>query len=88
MFAKINDELARHLEGNVALGNPAEEIPIIVTVKEWDGTAELEHRGLRIGHTFETACAVSGKAFASDVARIAALENVVLVEYDGEMRTP
>lgn len=88
MFAKINSELARHLEENAASCKPAEEIPVIVTVREWEGTAELEHRGLRIGHTFETACAVSGRAFAADIARIAALENVVLVEYDGEMRTP
>lgn len=86
MSAKMHEDLKRQLKEHAAAGVPEGEIPIIVTVREWEGTAELEHHGLRVGHTFESVSAISGKASPADIARIAELENVTMIEYDGEMR--
>lgn len=86
MSAKINNELKRHLEENVASGSAQQEVPVLATVKEWKGTAELENCGLKVGHTFESVAAVSGTASPAAIEELAALENVVKIEYDGEMR--
>lgn len=86
MSTKLNDELTKHLEENATSGNPQQDVPVIVTVKEWHGTAELEKHGLRIGHTFESIYAVSGTARPEAIEELAGLENVAVIEYDGEMR--
>lgn len=85
MAGKINEELMRHLDE--LGGSPgAQEVPIIVTVAEGTESSELEREGFRIMHTLPGISALSGVASPDVIMKLAQMEHVEKIEYDGEMR--
>ncbi len=84
-MGRISEELHLIVEAARAQGM-AREIPVIVSVREGTDPGRLEAVGLVVRHRFESISALSGAIAASGVADLAALEEVDLVEFDGEMR--
>lgn len=84
MTAKISNELLQ-LCRQTSQVNPQQEIPVIVTLNGPIDRAELEAGGLRINHIFEHIFAVAGTLRPSEVESLAQLEQVQLVEGDGEV---
>jgi hypothetical protein len=85
MTAKINDELLQELK-RARQSEPQREIPVIITLTDWAKRKELEAEGLRITHAFENISAVSGTLTPAEVEAVAQLEQVKIIEFDGEVR--
>jgi hypothetical protein len=84
MAAKIDAELLEELE-RFEVTEPKRDIPVIVTLNDWAKRKELEEKGLRVEHSFENISAVSGTLKPADVKDVAKLEQVVSIEFDGEV---
>jgi len=85
MPTKIDEALTAHME-HAAKEDPQKEISVILTVKEGADHTALEKKGLRIHHTFEAISAVAGTATLQEIETLAELDEVVSIEFDGEMR--
>ena len=85
MAEKIDVELLQEVE-RFELTEPEREIPVIVTLNGWSRRAELEEKGLRVAHAFETISALSGTLKPAEVTDVAQLEQVESIEFDGEVR--
>lgn len=84
MSAKISAELSRRLKE--AGGASAEdELPVIVTIKKDSDLTALEKKGLKIQHAYENIDAVSGTLPAAAVKSLANLDEVKLIDFDGEV---
>lgn len=64
----------------------SEEISVIITVRPPVSLPSLQKSGLHVSHVLETLHVVSGRAHTSRLAEIAALEEVLRIELDGEVR--
>jgi hypothetical protein len=82
MTTKINKELSQAMQQ----ANPATEIPVIVTLNGSINQAELAAQGLQISQVFELISAVSGTVRPAGITALAQLEQVKLIEFDGEVR--
>ncbi len=87
----IDSELAQLLKQQVKTG-PKTKWPFIVTLapgqatQQGQGIDALTTLGFEVDHMFEAISAVSGKMTAAQALAAGALDSVVRVEYDGEMR--
>jgi hypothetical protein len=81
---KVNDELLRQLE-EAAKQDSQREIPVIVTVAVGADPATLEQKGLRIQYIFDEISAISGTLNAAAVNELAQLDQVEVIEYDGQV---
>lgn len=86
MTAKISNELLQRVQQAEQL-NSQSEIPVIVTLNGPLNRAELEANGLRINQVFDLISAVSGTLRAAAITTLAQLEQVKLIEFDGEVHT-
>ncbi len=82
MTTKINKELLQAVQQ----ANPAAEIPVIVTLNGPINQAELAAQGLHISQVFDLISAVSGTVGPAGITALAQLEQVKLIEFDGEVR--
>jgi hypothetical protein len=83
MTRKLEPEFAERLEQ----ADQEEAVPVIVTVRPGTDVAELEERGLKIRHRYESIPSVAGTMPAGKASALAALEQVERIESDeGEMR--
>lgn len=85
MTTKINAELSNECK-RVAETEPQKEIPVIITVTDWERRSELEAKGLQVSHSFEGILAVAGTLTCAEVEAIAQLDQVERIEFDGETR--
>ena len=83
MTAKISDELLQ-ISKQAKQANPQQEIPVIVTLTGPINRAELEENGLRISRVFDLISAVAGTLRPAEVEALAQLEQVKIIEFDGE----
>ena len=81
---KIADELAERLAD--AAPAAAQRLRVIVTLTPGAATEPLIREGFALERRFETLSAVAGTVQAKDVARLAGLAEVELIELDSEMR--
>jgi hypothetical protein len=79
---KIDSDLQARLQA-AREREPEREIPVIVTIVPGSDLDLLTQSGLVIERAFELISAVSGTTHAADVQRLAQLDVVVRVEYDG-----
>lgn len=84
MTAKISNELLQ-VSKQARQTNPQQEIPVIVTLTGPIKRAELEANGLRISHVFDLISTVSGTLRPAEVKTLAQLEQVKIIEFDGEV---
>ena len=84
MSAKISAELSQRLK-EVGEASTEDELPVIVTIKKDSDLAALKEKGLKIQHTYENIDAVSGTLPAAAVKSVANLDEVQLIEFDGEV---
>ncbi len=84
MTDKISDELLQ-VSKQAKLVNPKQEIPVIVTLSGLLNRTELEEHGLRISHVFDLISAVSGTLRPAEIATLAQLKQVKIIELDGEV---
>ena len=84
MTDKISDELLQ-VSKQAKLVNPKQEIPVIVTLSGPLNRAELEENGLHISRVFDLISAVSGTLRPAEVEALAQLEQVKIIEFDGEV---
>jgi hypothetical protein len=82
MSEKINAELSRRLKDDEP---PENEVPVIITVKENADLDSLKKSGVKINHVYENINAVSGTLPASAVKSVAKLDDVEMIEFDGEV---
>lgn len=82
MIAKISNELLQATQQ----ANPAADIPVIVTLNGPINQAELAAQGLHISHVFDLISAVAGTVRPAGITALAQLEQVNLIEFDGEVR--
>jgi hypothetical protein len=85
MADKISAELAKRMRELQSTGS-SDSIPVIVTLKSGVDNRVVEAAGLKIDNVLESVPAVSGSASASLVNRIAELDGVSVIEFDGETR--
>jgi hypothetical protein len=85
MPAKISAELLQELK-RFEQTEPQREISVIITLNDWSKRGELEEKGLRVTHAFENISAVSGTLTPAEVEAVAQLDQVKLIEFDGEVR--
>jgi hypothetical protein len=83
MSAKISAELSRRLK-EVGEASTQDELPVIVTIKKDSDLAALKEKGLKIQHAYENIDAVSGTIPAAAVKSVANLDQVQLIDFDGE----
>ena len=83
MSAKISAELSRRLK-EVGEASAEDELPVIVTIKKDSDLAALKEKGLKIQHAYENIDAVSGTLPAAAVKSVANLDQVQLIDFDGE----
>jgi hypothetical protein len=79
MAAKISEQLRRALEA----AGPGDEIPVIITLAAQTRAEDLAEHGLKIAHAYENIAAVSGTLTAEALKRLARLDAVERIEYDG-----
>ena len=84
MAPKISDELRKRLE-EVEKTEAQQAIPVIVSVTPGTDLTALEQNGLRIQQIFENISAVAGILNATQANQLAKLDQVELIEYDGEL---
>lgn len=84
MTKKINEEFLRQVEESQG-GEPDQEIPVIVTVKPDTNLAALQEKGFKVNRSFSHISAVSGTLTAASARLVAELDQVELIEYDGEV---
>ena len=84
MATKVSDEFLRHIE-NAKKEDSQTEIPVIVTIRANTDPKMLEHKGLKIKHIFYSISAISGTLAANKVIELVQLDQVVKIEYDGQM---
>jgi hypothetical protein len=84
MSGKINAELSRRLKDDKSTET---ELPVIITVKENADLGSLKKTGLKINHVYQNINAVSGTLPASAVNSVAKLDDVKMIEFDGEVHT-
>jgi hypothetical protein len=84
MSAKISAELSRRLK-EVGEASAEDELPVIVTIKKDSDLAALKKKGLKIQHAYENIDAVSGTLPAAAVSSVAKLDEVQLIDFDGEV---
>lgn len=84
-------KISSRLQNRMAAAAPAAILRLIVTLSgkaDWpEGLKQLAEAGLQVESAEEAIGAVSGKATAESVLRIAALPAVGLVELDEEAET-
>jgi hypothetical protein len=80
-MATIGDELSRKIDE----AGPGEEIPVIVQFRGDTDREKLSNRGLKVTRSFENISGVSGTALKADLQKIAELEGVERIDYDGQM---
>ena len=85
MSQKISSELAERLAELQRTGS-TDSIPVIVTLRAIDDQSAVKDAGLSVQNVLESVPAVSGSASSSVVNKMAQLEEVELIEFDGEMR--
>jgi hypothetical protein len=85
MTAKISPELLRECE-RTEQTEPQREIPVIITVTDWARRSELDEKGLRVSHAFENISAIAGTLTCAEVEAVAQLDQVEIIEFDGEVR--
>ena len=83
MSAKISAELSRRLK-EVGEASAEEELPVIVTIKKDSDLAALKKKGFKAQHVYENIDAVSGTLPAAAVKSIANLDEVQLIDFDGQ----
>lgn len=82
------DAALAQLLNQQAKSSPKTKWPFIVTLAPGPSSQEvsaLTALGFEVDNTFEAISAVSGKMTAAQALAVAALDNVVRVEFDGEM---
>lgn len=84
MAEKISSELAERLEDLRRTGSN-DKVPVIVTLKAGTDQSVVEDAGLTVENVLDSISAVSGSGSISVVNRIAQLDEVEVVEFDGEM---
>jgi hypothetical protein len=84
MTTKMNETLSRQIEAAKNVG-PEREIPVIVTLRPNSDLSALEQLGVKIQHIFRNISAVRGTLTPAMANRVAELEMVELIEYDGEV---
>lgn len=85
MENSIDLDLAALLKQQAKI-NPAAVWSFIVTVTPGANTSLLAQNGFEVENTFETISASSGKMTAAQALALGALDQVVRVEFDGEVR--
>ena len=85
MSSKINDELRTECE-HASDNEPQRQIPVVVTLNDWSRRGELKHSGLRINNEFESINAVAGTLTCDQVKKLAELDHVGKIEFDGEVK--
>jgi hypothetical protein len=84
MTTKMNGALSQQIEEAKTV-EPEREIPVIVTLRPDSDLAALEQRGVKIQRIFKNISAVRGTLTPAMANRVAELEMVELIEYDGEV---
>ena len=84
MGARISKGLLQWLR-EAEQTEPQREIPVIVTTVANADLTELEQKGLKIQRRFENIPAVCGTICAADVKQVAQLDQVEIIEEDGEV---
>jgi len=85
MPSKLDPALRARLD-ELARTDPDQLVPLIVTLTPGADASTLRAKGLRIEQQFPIISAVAGRMTARQALDLAALDDVVRVEYDGEMR--
>ena len=80
MASKLDGELNR-----LAKAEPERLVPVIVTLKPGADTKALQAKGLRIKQQLPLISGVSGTLTARDALAVAGLDDVIAVEFDGQM---
>jgi len=81
MATKFSDEFSRRLQ----TAEPEAGMPVIVTLRPGADVAELTRKGLEVNSVFENISAVAGTVTPRAARELAELEDVELVESDGEV---
>ena len=84
MVQKISGDLIEHME-DIRQRDANGTVSVIVTLKAGANRESLQKTDLRIENVFENISAVSGSVSISGVNELAQLDEVELVEFDGEM---
>lgn len=84
MTTKMDEEFLRQVEES-QITEPQREIPVIVTIKPNTDLAVLQKKGLKVHRTFSHIPAVAGTLNAAAAHEVAQLDEVELIEYDGEV---
>ena len=85
MSDKINAELQAECE-HASENAPHRQIPVIITMKDWARRNELEQSGLRVTNEFESIQDVAGTMTCDQVKKLAELDHVNKIEFDGEVK--
>lgn len=83
MAARIADDVRRAVARVEQDRQPNHAIPVIVTCAAGADLQKLAEHGLKVERAFENIHAVSGTATPAALERIASLDCVELIEYDG-----
>ena len=81
----ISVELLNQME-RTAAPNPQVRFPVIITLKADAAQDAVEQAGFRVENRFPVISAVSGSATLATLKRLADMEEVELIEEDGEVR--
>jgi hypothetical protein len=82
MSQKVSPEVSARVKGAI---EESKEIPVIVTLAPGSDPAVLEPTGMRVHRVMDNIPAVAGTVAGGAVRRLAELDEVQRVEYDGEM---
>ena len=85
MVHKISSDLVEHMK-DIRRRDADGTVSVIVTLKAGANRESLQKTDLRVENVFESISAVSGSVSVSGVTELAQLDEVELVELDGEMR--
>ena len=86
MDPKIGSELLKQIE-KAKKEDPHRDIPVILTTRSDADPQLLEQKGLKIRNIFESISAISGTVDINDVNELSQLDQVIKIEYDGEVHT-
>ncbi len=84
MNDKITPQVREQAE-RVAASGSGEGVPVIVTFVSGTDPKTLEERGLDVRQVWKSISAASGRLAPEKLSDLAALEEVRLIEYDGEV---
>jgi nucleotide-binding universal stress UspA family protein len=81
MSTKITAEVLEQAQRRAA----GEEVPVIVTLAAGTDAKALERQGLKVRQTWDSISAVAGTVAPDKLRDLADLDQVELIEYDGEV---